>query len=320
MREPAPASHASADTAQRAAGGQPPIFILNPASRHGRRIRRPLERALAGGRGEMALTDGRGAAERLAAQAATSGRSVVAVGGDGTIAEVANGILASGASIPLGVIPAGNGNDYALRTLHLPTDLPRALEIALTGAPMAMDVGQVNGRYFVNSLGVGIDANIAAAAESMKNIPLLRGQALYYTASLRELLFHYDRCPELTIAADGRSDDRRLYALAAVSIGPTYGGGFQINPGADPRDGLFDVCTIWKPKRSRALRLLPMVEKGQHLNEPEVKRLHAREIVLESTTTINAHLDGEILRAARFEARLLPGRLLVRQLAPGSQS
>ncbi|HEX6123165.1 MAG TPA: diacylglycerol kinase family protein, partial [Ktedonobacterales bacterium] len=297
-----------------------PVFILNPASRHGRRIRRPLERALTGGHGELALTDARGAAERLAAQAALSGRAIVAVGGDGTIAEVANGILASGASVPLGIIPAGNGNDYAYRTLHLPADLPHALEIALTGTPVAMDVGQVNGRYFVNALGVGIDANIAAAAEQMKNIPLLRGQALYYAASLRELLFHYDRCPELTIAADGRSDDRRLYALAAVSIGPTYGGGFQINPGADPRDGLFDVCTIWKPKRSRALRLLPMVEKGQHLSEPEVKRFHAREVVLESAGTINAHLDGEIMRAARFEASLLPRRLLVRQAPTGQQA
>jgi diacylglycerol kinase (ATP) len=296
-----------------AESAHPPVFILNPASRHGRRLRRPLERALTGGRGELALTDGRGAAERIAAQAATSGREVVAVGGDGTIAEVANGILTSGAVVPLGIIPAGNGNDYAFHTLHLPADLPRALEIALSGTPVPIDVGQVNGRYFVNALGVGIDANIAAAAESMKRIPFLRGQTLYYTASLRELLFHYDRCPELTIVADGRSDDRRLYALAAVSIGPTYGGGFQINPGADPRDGLFDVCTIWKPKRSRALRLLPMVEQGKHLNEPEVKRLRATEIVLESATEINAHLDGEILRAARFEARLLQARLLVRQ-------
>jgi diacylglycerol kinase (ATP) len=272
-----------------------------------------MERALAGGRGELALTDAPGAAERIAGEATRAGRGVVVVGGDGTIAEAANGMLASGARVPLGIVPAGNGNDYALRALKLPRDPAKALEIALAGTPHAMDVGQVNDRYFVNVLGVGIDANIAAAAERMKRLRLLRGQALYYAASLRELLFFYSRCPELTVTCDGQAGEKRRYALAAVSVGPSYGGGFLINPRADPNDGLFDVCAIWKPWRGRALRLMTLIQHGQHLDQREVTHMRARTVTLEAAQPIYAHLDGEVLKGPRFEARLLPGALLVRQ-------
>lgn len=301
--------------------GQPPVLLLNPASRFGasRSLRRLIERAAKGGRGELVVTNSPGQAEALAAAAAQEQRPVVAIGGDGTIAEVANGILATGQRVPLGIIPAGNGNDYALRALGLPRNAEQALELALTGTPLAMDVGEVNGRYFVNALGVGIDANIAAAATTLKGVPFLRGQMLYWAASMRELLLHYDRCPSLLVTTDGTTDERRLYALAAVSIGPTYGGGFYINPTADPRDGLFDVCAMWKPPLLRALRLLPRVEKGTHMGEPEVRHVRASSVLLEATRPIYAHLDGEVITAERFEAKVIPGALLVRQRVPAEQ-
>jgi diacylglycerol kinase (ATP) len=289
--------------------------ILNPAGNRGRaaRLRGPIAQALADGRGELVLTSAPHEAERLAREAASSGRDVVAVGGDGTISEAANGILSAGASVAFGVVPAGNGNDYAYETLGLPRDPLRALEVALSGEAIPMDVGEVNGRYFLNSLGVGIDANIAAAAEELKRFPLMRGQTLYWASSLRELLLHYDRCPHLSVTRDGVTDTARLFALAAVSIGPTYGGGFRINPDADPRDGLFDLCTIWKPSLPRALRLLPLVEQGRHLGEPEVTRQRVRQVVLESPEPVFAHLDGEVIRDRHFEARILPGVLRVRR-------
>jgi YegS/Rv2252/BmrU family lipid kinase len=295
---------------------EPPVLILNPASKRGRRLRGWLERELKRGRqrrGELVLTDAPRAGERIAADVARSGRGVIAVGGDGTITEVANGILASGRRVPLGIVPAGNGNDYAWYTLGLPRDPRRALPIALDGTPGPMDVGQVNGRYFVEALGVGIDANIAAAAAALKRVPFLRGQALYWASSLRELIFHYNRCPRLTVTHDGNVREWAHYAMAAVMLGPTAGGGFQINPGADPRDGLFDLCMIVKPSQLRALRLLPMVEKGTHVDQPEVKRLRVRTVTLEAERPIYAHLDGEVITAQRFEVGILPGALLVRQ-------
>lgn len=292
-----------------------PVVILNPGGNrgHAARLRPALERALAGGRGELVLTRTPAEAADRVRAAALAGRGVVAVGGDGTVAVVANALLAAGAPVPLGIVPAGNGNDYACETVHLPRDPLAALEIALTGTPVAMDVGVVNGRYFLNSLGVGIDANIAAAAEDLKRVPFLHGQALYWASSLRELLLHYDRCPELRITLDGQPDESHLYALVAVNLGPTAGGGFKINPGADPHDGLLDVCIIWKPPLLRALQLLPMVEKGTHITQPEVKRTRVRTIELTSIKPVYAHLDGEVITAASFDARILPGALRVRQ-------
>jgi diacylglycerol kinase (ATP) len=292
------------------------VVILNPAANHGRATRmRPLvERALAGGRGELVLTTHPRHGEEIAREAAQSGRPVVVVGGDGTLAEAANGILSASqpAAVPLGVVAAGNGNDYAWNTLKLPHDPAAALEVALEGEVAAVDVGVVNGRYFVNSLGIGIDANIAAAADELKRFAFLQGPTLYWAASLREIIFHYDRCPWLKVYPDEEETDGCLYALSAVSVGPTYGGGFRINPQADIHDGLFDLCTIVKPPKLRALRLLGMVSKGQHVTQPEVSMRRVRSIVLESQEPVFAHLDGEVVKAARFEATSLPGALLVR--------
>jgi diacylglycerol kinase (ATP) len=292
------------------------VVILNPAANHGRatRIRPLVERALAGGRGELALTERPHHGEHIAREAAQSGRPVVVVGGDGTLAEAANGILSAQqpAAVPLGLVAAGNGNDYAWNTLKLPRDPAEALEVALAGEITAVDVGVVNGRYFVNSLGIGIDANIAAAADELKRFAFLQGPTLYWAASLREIIFHYDRCPWLKIYPDEEETDGRLYALSAVSVGPTYGGGFRINPQADIHDGLFDVCMIVKPSKLRALRLLGMVNKGQHASQPEVHMRRVRSIVLESQEPVFAHLDGEVIKASRFEAKALLGALQVR--------
>jgi len=298
-----------------ALSSEPPIVILNPAGNRGRsaKLRAPLEKALAGGRGELALTRAPGDAQRIAGDAARAGRSIIAVGGDGTLSEVADGILASGQRVPLGIVPAGSGNDYAYNTLKLPHDPLQALEIALHATPTPMDAGEVNGRYFINSLGVGLDANVAARAERLKHVPLLRGNALYQTASVYELLFQYHRCPQLRVSLDGAAQDQRPYTVAAVTIGPTYGGGFRINPNADSTDGLFDVCLIVKPGQMRALRLLPMVKQGKHTDQPEVRHLLASSLTLEADQPIHAHCDGEVFTAQRFEAHILPGALLIRR-------
>jgi diacylglycerol kinase (ATP) len=298
-----------------ALSSEPPLVILNPAGNRGRsaRLRVPLEKALAGGLGELALTSAPGEGQRIAEKAARAGRSIIAVGGDGTLSEVANGILASGQRVPLGIVPAGSGNDYACQTLKLPRDPLQALEIALHATPTPMDAGAVNGRFFINSLGVGLDANIAARAERLKRVPLLRGKALYQVASVYELLFQYHHCPQLRVSLDGAAQDQRPYTVAAVTIGPTYGGGFRVNPNADSNDGLFDVCLIVKPGQMRALRLLPMVKQGKHTNQPEVRHLLARSLTLEADQPIHAHCDGEVFTERRFEARILPGALLVRR-------
>lgn len=313
MREPQLATMASSHMSVQTRPDAQPVIILNPASNGGRaaKLRRILEKALLGGRGELTLTTARGDATRIAAEAARAGRPVVAVGGDGVIHEAAGGVLGSGVDVPFGVVPAGNGNDFALNVAHAPHDTLRALDLALTAPIKRTDAGMFNGEYFVNAVSVGLDANVSVTAERLKRYRL-SGETLYMTSALRELFFNYGACPTLTVQYDDVAPERQVVVLVAISIGPTYGGGFRINPNADPQDGLFDMCMIKKPSMLRALRLLPIVEQGKHTNEPETRIVRCQRVTLDADHPVNAQLDGEMMQASHFEVSILPGALSLR--------
>jgi diacylglycerol kinase (ATP) len=257
-----------------------------------------------------------GEAKERAMQAAGENRPIIIVGGDGSVHEVVNGILASGRRVPLGIVAAGSGNDFAWNTLKLPRDPATAIERAFHGQTVEVDAGKVNGRYFANSCSIGIDADIAVAADTMKKYPLMSGMRLYYTTTLKQLLFGYGRCPWLRFELDGAEQAgkavERRYVLLAVTNGPTYGAGFRINPGADHCDGLFDVCTIDYMPLLRALKLLPIVKKGEHQGLPEVTFYRARSLSIESRNPVNVQMDGETTRAGSYHIAILPGALLVR--------
>ena len=293
------------------------LIILNPAANRGHidRIRAMLRTRLPTLDADYVETTRRGEAGTLAQTAATQGRPIVIVGGDGTLNEVASGIIASGQRVPLGIVAAGSGNDFASNALKLPKDFAAAIEIALHGTPTAIDAGSVNDRYFVNSLGIGLDADITVVAERMKRLPLMTGPVLYYSASLRQLFFGYRNCPWLRITIDDVPLDSELhrYVLAAIMNGPTYGAGFHITPQAVNTDGYFDICTIRYTPWLRAIRLLPVVKRGEHTNLPEVTFYRARSVVIEAPQTINVQMDGETWQAQRFAVRILPKALLVRQ-------
>src|SRR5205085_2162432 len=110
------------------------------------------------------------------------------VGGDGSVHEAVNGILSSGMRVPLGIVAAGTGNDFAWNTLKLPRVPIDAIEKAFNGQLIEVDAGIVNGSYFANSFSVGLDADIAVYADRLKNIPFMSGARLYYAATLKQLL------------------------------------------------------------------------------------------------------------------------------------
>ena len=296
-----------------------PIVLLNPTANRGNMeqhralIRRRLEKEP---EAEYVETTRQGEAEELARNAAGEGRSVIIVGGDGSVHEVANGILSAGRRVPLGIVAAGSGNDYAWNTLKLPPDPAAAIERAFTGQLVNSDAGIVNGRYFVNSFSVGLDADIAVAAGKLKKIPLMSGERLYYSSTLKQLLFGYHRCPWLKFSLDGGEVASEVapkrYVLMAVTNGPTYGAGFRINPTADYADGLLDVCTISYTPLLRALKLLPLVQKGAHGGLPEVTFFRARSVHIESQQMVNIQMDGETTSATSYDAKVLPGALWVR--------
>jgi diacylglycerol kinase (ATP) len=294
-----------------------PVVILNPAAHRGkmRRYRRLIHHQMDKTPGEYVETKQRGDARELAYKAAEEGRPVVMIGGDGTVNEVVNGLLSAGRQVPLGIVPAGSGNDFAYNTLKIPRDRAVAIERAFTGDVISADAGIVNDRFFANSFSIGLDADIAAAAEGMKRLPFMTGLLLYYTSTLRQLLFGYGHCPWLTFTIDGQSvagEQQSRYVLLAITNGPTYGSGFRINPRADHTDGRFDICAIRYTPLLRALRLLPIVQKGQHEGLKEIAFYHGQTLHIECPRGVNGQLDGETMHASVFDVRLLPGALHVR--------
>ncbi|OAI54933.1 hypothetical protein AYO44_13990 [Planctomycetaceae bacterium SCGC AG-212-F19] len=256
-----------------------------------------------------------GHAEELAYEAATAGFSVVAAaGGDGTVHEVANGILrADRPDVALRVVPMGSANDYAA-SLDISSAAPhRVLGIR------HVDVGLVRGaggrqRYFVNGLGLGF--NGAVTLESRK-IRHLRGVPLYSLALLRALCYQF-RCPEMSIAFDGTV--RRTPTLAlTVNIGQREGN-FVMAPDALIDDGLFDYLQAGGLRRWEMLRFLPAMITGKlPANHPQIWQGRCRTVTVESAEPLSVHLDGEFFcqpqdRVFQIEVTSLPGALRV--LAP----
>jgi len=295
-----------------------PFIIFNPAANRGKMDKYRtliLERAKREG-AQYVETTKQGEAKELAMIAARKGCPIIVVGGDGSVHEVVNGILSSGSRVPLGIVGAGSGNDFAWNTLKLPRDAMHSIEKAFNGKLVEVDAGSANGSYFANSFSVGLDSAIAVTANRMKKIPLMSGARLYYTATLKELLFGYRKCPWLTFqlqSEDGSmtSVQSKRFVLIAITNGPTYGAGFRINPKANYSDGLFDVCTIDYAPLLRALKLLPVVKKGEHLGLPEVTCYLAKSVSIESRNCVDVQMDGETSNSSRYSVKILPAALLL---------
>jgi diacylglycerol kinase (ATP) len=293
-----------------------PLVILNPAANRGHMQyhRSLIQQRARRERAEYVETRRQGDARAWAFEAASQGRSIIIVGGDGSVNEAVNGILGSGQRVPLGIIPAGSGNDFAYNTLALPRDIVQTTEIAFAGQIRAIDAGQVNETFFANGFSVGLDANIAFATKELRKVPLMSGARLYYTAALQEIFFGYQRCPWLRFTLDEQVDKmlEQRYVLIAVTIGPAYGAGFRINPHADPCDGLLDICTVDYLPLLRLLKLFPGVKQGKHIYEPEVTVYRGQTLHLESREPVMIQIDGETSRINTLDASILPAALQVR--------
>jgi diacylglycerol kinase (ATP) len=296
-----------------------PLVILNPAANRGnmQKYRTLVLDRVKREQARYVETARQGEAKELAMIAAKEGCPVIIVGGDGSVHEVVNGILSSGSRVPLGIVGAGSGNDFAWNTLKLPRDPKNSIEKAFSGQLIEVDAGIVNGSYFVNSFSVGLDADIAVAADRMKNIPFMSGARLYYATTIKQLLLGYRNCPWLSLqihAGDGSTTEiqTKRFVVIAVTNGPTYGAGFRINPRANHTDGLFDVCTIDYVPLLRALKLLPVVKKGEHIGLPEITSFLAKSVSIESQHAVNVQMDGEISNAKSCSVENLPAALLLR--------
>ncbi|MEI7642793.1 MAG: diacylglycerol kinase family protein [Chloroflexales bacterium] len=302
-------------------------LILNPwAGRGAAGQRRPeLEAALraAGVDFDMVETHARGGATELTYQAMERGYGcVAAVGGDGTINEVVNGLLGgreqSGREAVLGIVPLGTGSDFvkALDGVE-PNDLAGAARRLATGRIRSVDVGMITvespagaeRRHFINGLGMGIDAQVAV--ESLK-LTGLKGFAVYLMAIIRALATY--KANVMTVRFDGNEVRRRLL-FASVASGRSQGGGFLMTPEALIDDGLLDLCIVEKLRLDQIIRHLPKLMEGSHTKLREVTMGRARHVEVTCQSGIPVATDGEVVATAatRVCVDVLPGavRLVV---------
>ncbi len=295
-----------------------PLIIVNPGANRGRTSSLAATlRGIAheiGADAEVVETHSVPAGRKLVQEAARAGRApIVACGGDGTINVVAGALLDAGAPVPLGVIAAGSGNDYAERTLGLPTDLRAGVEIALFGRPQRLDAARLNGGWMINAFGTGIDANVAWDVRDVveSGRARLSGEMLYTFSALNQILLHYGRLPVLEVTIDGETLPARRWLLAAVMIGPTAGGGYRLSPHADARDGEFDILLARRMPRPKALVALVLARGGHHGRLREVRMLRGRDVRIRSPHRVQAHADGELVNDRSFDLTIVPGALPV---------
>lgn len=228
----------------------------------------------------------------------TNPEAVIVVGGDGMV-HLAIQELA-GTEVPLILIPAGTGNDFA-RTMNLDLDLPVAsLSYALTHQPTSIDLGRVNGRYFAEILSTGFDSMVNERANRMR----IRSKIKYDLAMLLELPVF--KPLEYEISVDGRKMTTRAM-LIAVANGISYGGGMKICPNSDIQDGLFDLMILEPVSKIEFLKVFPKVFKGTHITHPKVRILQGKKITINSKAI--AYADGERIGPLPITAEIAPGAL-----------
>jgi len=286
-------------------------LVFNPAADKGRAAarRRGIHEYLEARGAEVVwhVTEGPGDARRIVS-GLPDRALVVAVGGDGTVHEVAAACVRTGRV--MGVLPVGSGNDY-VKALGIGTDLGRALEIVVGGKVRSVDAGEVNGIRFNNGLGIGFDAEVAAGVALA---PKYLGGFGGYLWSVGRLLLWGMKCHEVRLKLGGEEISAETI-LVAVALGTTYGARFKLAPGSRLQDGAFDVVWSEEVTRAEVLRLIPAVLRGTHLTHPKIHFARTAEVEVFLTTPTSAHVDGEMLPSTRdFRARVLPGALRV--LAP----
>jgi diacylglycerol kinase (ATP) len=261
-----------------------------------------------------------GHAERLAAAATDLGHDrVIAVGGDGTIQEVLNGLMAAGVGPDggapvLGIVPGGSGNDLA-RSLGLPTVPLEALAVALGERTQPLDLGRATSdgtvRYFAAAGGTGFDAQVAFTMAGRPH-RWQRGRVGYFLSTLNELRHFRNRELRLRLADDdgAREVDGR-FLFVAFANGAYYGGGMKICPDASTSDGLLDICLVGDISRLGALRELPGIYRAAHVDHPLVEIMRVRELRIEGQADTRVHLDGEPFGALPVDITVLPAAVSV---------
>lgn len=305
-------------------------FIVNPASGNGRgqQVWNQLEEVLQHRevRYNVQYTSRLGEAEQFAFDWSIHSVEItviVAVGGDGTVHEVANGIYRASSishtsssykTKPLGYVPAGSGNDFA-RGHQIPMQPLLALDVILLKFPHVrrIDLLKINNRIAVNSVGVGIDGRVARLtneASYKKLFNQLKLGRLSYVLTLIRVLLSYKTC-SATIAIDGKiSPISKLWFITAANI-PFYGGGMKICPQANPESGHAELCIVSNVHRLEFIRVFPKVYKGTHIGHQAITFHQGTMFEIRTDQPQDIHMDGEMAGTSPATIEVLPAILSI---------
>jgi YegS/Rv2252/BmrU family lipid kinase len=238
----------------------------------------------------------------IEAAAETDADVVVAVGGDGTLNEVVNGLMQRDDRPELAVLPRGTGMDF-IRTYGIPRDPDDALRVARSGTTRMIDVGRVEHadgvRFFANVGSVGMSAAVAQRANGMSKA--LGGKATFFYALTRVFL-EWKNSPVTVQLDDGVRRDGRMHDVI-VANGQWHGGAMWLAPEAQPDDGIFDIVVIGDINKRDFATTAPKIYKGTYLEHPKVELLRSRTVAVDAPERLPIELDGEQVGTtpARFE-------------------
>lgn len=268
------------------------IFIVNPESAKGNamKIIGNIEKVCKQEHieYEVCYTLAQGDATRLAQSYKDEENIIYAVGGDGTLSEVLNGVV--GTKNKIGIIPAGSGNDF-YRTVK---------ELGKT--EIESDVGAINGKYFLNIACVGIDAEVA------NNVPLMKKKNVkvknLYTASILYTFTHF-KFKQIHFKSQEK-DEKGNFTILSICNGRYYGGGYNISPKASLEDNYFDVYYINKLRLPSIINLLLKLKKGKLEQDKRTNHFKTKNITVTSEEPIRFNVDGETIENTKFEIKIIP--------------
>jgi YegS/Rv2252/BmrU family lipid kinase len=177
-----------------------------------------------------------------------------------------------------------------VRTVGIPNDLEKALNVIASGKKVQIDCGKVNDRYFVNVASIGLDAEIVKETENIKKY--LSGSWAYMGGLLKTLFSYKHKSVNMNI--DGSKKNKNI-TLVAVANGKYYGGGMKIAPMADIKDGDFQVCIVDKISKFKLMRVYPKIFSGEHVHYDEVDMHKGKQVKIKSDEHLSINLDGDII-------------------------
>jgi YegS/Rv2252/BmrU family lipid kinase len=288
------------------------VFIINPVAGNGfalsmeKKIRELIQ--IKGLNGEIVFSEKRGHASQLSQKYADSGyKYIIGVGGDGTFNEVATPLV-NRKDVVTGLIPAGTGNDF-IQILGFPNRFEEEQwNHFFDVEQICMDAGSCNGMIFLNGMGLGFDAQVAAENYTAPGEVKKGGKNKYIWQILKTLFLYSEK--KMLVLSNGDKNETDCF-INTVSIGRRFAGSFFLTPKAFANDGLLDVCAIKKLSLPQRLRILTMVPKGTHITDKKVNYYQTDSLMIEFTENVPYHLDGELFFGKKFDISLLPCALKV---------